>query len=115
MTKLNVTDSMNLARNLFKHASNYNWYLSEIQYKLIIYLSKNIAIKGTDQQKIDYCLMIHESYQNAINSQYSSLYANLEIHFRTRCKPLLNNLSSFITEYNTSQGVSNKTPSPKAY
>ena len=111
---LNITDSMNLAHNLFIHASNHHWFLSEQQYKLIIHLNKNIAIKGTDQQKIDYCLMIHLTYRNAINSQYSSLYANLEIHFRTQCKPLLNNLTSFISEHNTIQDFNNLKPCAKA-
>jgi hypothetical protein len=114
MKELNVTDSMNLAHNLFIHASNHHWFLSESQYKIIMHLNKNIALKGTDQEKIDYCLMIHQAYRNALNSQYSSLHANLEIHFRTKCKPLLDNLSSFISKHNTTQGFVNVTPCAKA-
>ncbi len=114
MKELNVNDSMNIVGNLFDHASNHQWFLSGPQYTLIIHLNKKIASKGTDQQKIDYCLMIHQSYIKAKNSQYSSLYANLEIHFRNKCEPFLNNLSSFISEHNTAQGFINAIPCAKA-
>lgn len=114
MKELNVNDSINIVRNLFNNVRNNHWFLSGPQYTFILHLNNKIATTGTDQQKIDYCRMIHQAHINAVNSQYVSLYANLEIHFRSKCAPLLNHLSSFITENNSTQSLINTASCAKA-
>ncbi|WP_410961899.1 hypothetical protein, partial [Salmonella sp. SAL4457] len=75
-------------QNIINFVNKQNWLLTEPQYEIILNNNKNIANNGTDQQKIDYYHVLNRAVTESRDTTYHNLYANLEIHFRVKCKPL---------------------------
>ncbi len=93
MPNLSVDDTISVTQQLLNFASEQGWDLQEKQFNLILHNNKYIAKKGTDQQKIAYYRILNNALMGSRYSSFNNLYANLEIHFRIKCKPLLNNVS----------------------
>src|ERR1700761_5275657 len=92
MPILSVEDAISITQKLLGSAQEKNWEMKENQYKIVQQNNTNIARNGNDQQKIAYYRILNQAVRDSRQSSHLVLYANLELNFRLKCKPLLNNV-----------------------
>lgn len=88
--------ALRIVKDIIKYLSSSNQTMSKKNYEFLTNINYFIAGNGTDEQKKHYCYMLTMAMEKFMSTSNYGLLANLVLHFRELCQPLLNKLASFM-------------------